>query len=850
MRPRVTQRLEQAAKFPVTLIVAPAGFGKSVALRDYLAAANIQAVRYDVRREDATLIAFVRGLAQALEPIAPTALAAFPAMQERILAADEPVRQLSDWFAEHLKDIRGTIVIDDLHFAAADPASIALIADLIERTTDRIRWITAARSDVGLPIATWIAYGRMDIPVGEDDLRFTTDEAIAASEELQSGIGMQEIESLRQLTEGWPVALAIALRTRTHATDLRSAALGAREMVFRYLAEQIFVRLSLPQRAFALSTCVLPFFDATLSQELGATAGFVAEFRSKVTFLNEVEDGRLRYHDLFRDFLEMELRRSGENEWARTLCAGAALLERHGHGAEALLLYARARSSEDVIRILEREGFALFERGETARLSQALESLSARDTAASAMAQGLRAMIDASLGRFEIAEQGFIGAIRAASDDAVRLRLVHRYALELVRLDRDCTELLEPYAAMQDAKPQLVAPILATLATGYRRNGRKAEALSAAERSLALLDAELPDDARARIFQQAAYVQRYAGSLERARAYASTAIDLALQNDLYELAARAYSVTYTIVRETSDSPAAGLDILERINECALKGGSTQARVFALAAIYTISAEKGDEDRLKQLDRDIEELRVPPQWQTQAILPARALREAWRGHFDAAYAMLAQTAQTQTTPDRRALRAAEAALYAAAAGESLAADTELAQVADALSGERQYGKDAIRGMLIAALALLLRGQDAASHRYITQSERALTGAMHHLRIFAHAVRTAYRVKLEQAAPAEIETAYGRLRESDLAGLGLLLQRLPAPTGVSEYASLTGAEREILQMLAEGGSTKDISRRSGRSPHTIDTHIRSICRKLECSGRREAVALATRKGWVQT
>src|SRR5581483_189610 len=136
MRARINERLEHATRFPVTLIVAPAGFGKSVALRDFIQASGLEAVRYDVRREDGTLLAFVRRFTEALERVAPSAQASFPSMQERVLAADEPVRQLSDWFAEHLRDVSAALVIDDLHYAAADPASIALIADLIERTSD------------------------------------------------------------------------------------------------------------------------------------------------------------------------------------------------------------------------------------------------------------------------------------------------------------------------------------------------------------------------------------------------------------------------------------------------------------------------------------------------------------------------------------------------------------------------------------------------------------------------------------------------------------------------------------------------------------------------------------------
>ncbi|MBV8282282.1 MAG: helix-turn-helix transcriptional regulator [Candidatus Eremiobacteraeota bacterium] len=63
-------------------------------------------------------------------------------------------------------------------------------------------------------------------------------------------------------------------------------------------------------------------------------------------------------------------------------------------------------------------------------------------------------------------------------------------------------------------------------------------------------------------------------------------------------------------------------------------------------------------------------------------------------------------------------------------------------------------------------------------------------------------------------------------------------------------LTAAERAILQLLARAASTKAIAAQTRRSPRTVDTHIRSMCQKLRCNGRREVVAIATGEGWVQS
>lgn len=847
MRARINERLEHSTQFPVTLIVAPAGFGKSVALRDFLNSIGIEAVRYDVRREDGTLIAFVRRLSEALERVAPSALASFPSMQERVLAAGEPVRQLSDWFAEHLKDTRCTIVIDDLHYAAADAASIALIADVIERTSERIRWIIAARSDVGLPVATWIAYGRMDIPIGEDDLRFTTEEALSAAGATQPGLDEQEVEALRQLIEGWPVALTIALRTRTRSTDIRTASFGTRELVYRYLAEQVFTALSLPQRAFALTSCVLPSFDVEIAHALGATAEFLHAFRANAAFLNETSPGQYRYHDLFRDFLETELRRSGEREWVRALSEAAAILERRGEHIDALLLYAKARADNEIIDIIAQRGFALFEAGGSDAIALAIASISPELRQRHPVVLGLRAMVQSGRGRFEIAEPDFRAAIEHADDPHLRIAIVSRYAIELVRQGRDCIALAEPYAHDASVSIEERVPLLGTLSTAYAGAGRTQEAIQTIEQALSELGPRIDDEVRARLYHQAAFVFQYTDPARTAR-YAELALEIALAHNLYGLAARAYSALYT-VKYDADDAAGSIEVLETMDVSARKAADNQARVFALMALYEIDVDRGDDAALQQLETALAE--ISPTFthaRSEALLPAMAIRTTWSGDFHHAYEMFEENPPLQLSADRRALAWSQLAFYAFAAGLQTQGERAVEHARDELGQRSTPALRSTLSLVYLALAELVRGHDTASHRYLSEAEAAAK-RWPRARAFAQAVRTLHRVRLAQADPAAYHAELDRLQTVHFGGIARMLAALPsADTQTEGYSQLTPAEREILQLLAAGASTKDIAARTARSPYTVDTHIRAICRKLQCSGRREAVALAVGAGWV--
>lgn len=849
MRARINDRLARATRFPITLVVAPAGFGKSVALRDFVETTRLDAVRYDVGRDDATLLAFVRGLCAALEPLVPSALAAFPTVHERVMAAAEPVHDLADWLAEHLKRTVCTIVIDDLHNAAGDPACIALLAALVERTSGHVHWIVATRSDAGLPVASWMGYGRMDLPVDEDELRFNADEALAAADDAQETVDPSEVETLRELTGGWPIALGIALRMRMHSADLRSAASGTRELVYRYLAEQVFAGLSRTEQRFLLDTGVFTVFDAAIAEAYGGSPEMLAELRRRVTFLSAVGPAEYRYHDLFRDFLERELRRLGSDAWYRALTAAGELMEERAAPSRALALFVRAGNVPAIVRVVERDGFALLERGEGETVAAALEAIPDARRAENASVLGLRAMLEASRGRFDAAEGGFLAAIERAQDDELRIALVHRYAIELVRHERDCVALLEPYAADAAVPLRLRVPILGTLATAYVRARRRTDAVVTAQRALDVLE-PLGDDVAARVYQQAAYVYSWAGPPERASSYASLAIEIALARGLYEVAARAYSVLYTVAYDENDDPIAILAILDKLLDCARKGASRQALLYGLIASYEIEVERGDDAALEELDRQLDHGRgAVSLLRYETLLPAEALRAAWDGGFAHAYALLAGSGAQHGSEERRALRSAEIALYAGAAGRHDEADAALRDAREALERCETPSRRLARAHLVAALAELVRGRANAVHRHVAEAERMLAPPMRRARALAQAVRALHRVGLGQAEPSTVTAALERLRAEHFGGMARLLAALPiARDEAPGYAQLTPSEREILQLLAKGASTKDVAARTGRSPQTVDTHIRSICRKLRCSGRREAVAVAVGSGWV--
>jgi ATP/maltotriose-dependent transcriptional regulator MalT len=851
LRARITEHLTRASQYPVTLIVAPAGFGKSVALRDFLAETRIETLRYDVPREDASLEAFVRGLARTIEPVVPDAVAALPSVQRSAFATQSPAPVLADWFAEQISRASCTIVIDDLHHAVADAACTELIVRLIQATTGSVKWILSTRSDTGLPVASWIAYGMLDVLIGEDELRFDAGEASALAEASGTSIDRGGVEALRDLCGGWPVALTIALRTRTYASDLYTATSGARDMLYRYLAEQIFAACAPEQRAFLLASCVVPFFDVHVAEGLGGTRALVERLRAHTGLVTEFSPGRFRYHDLFRDFLEIELQRAGNDRWIDALVRAANVVEARGDVARSLSLRVRANEVDGMLEILRRHGTALFDGGASDALAPALAAIAHDPRSSCPRVLGVKAMLEASRGHFELAQQDFIDAIERSDDEETRLTLVHRYAIELIRRERDARALLEPYARDNRLPARLRVPILGTYATALALVQRLDEAMSTIAQGVAAIDGSVGDDVRARFYQQAAYVHHLHPTRGDAWNYALLAVDLAQTRGLDDVAARAYSALYTILYDDEDDPAESLEMLARLIDCARKSGNVQTRLFGLIASYEIQVERGDDAAIEALEREISFTgSVLPRTQAETLLPARALRAAWDGNMAVAYEVLKDAPLANAAAERRALRAAEIALYAVAAGHLQEGEEAERQARAALHDAPAQTRRGIRTRLMLALCDLLRGRLGSAHRFISEAERA-SSVSRRLRSLTQAVRILYRRALGQCTDDDVGVAYERLRVSHFGGIARLLQLLEFPGALEEggYAALTTAEREILAALALGATSKEIAARSDRSAQTIDTHVRSICRKLRCNGRREAVALALRSGWVQ-
>ncbi len=313
-RPRLAEALGGALRAAVTVVSAPAGFGKSTLLADWLA---------DLPRETAT-VAWVSLDERDDDPArfwgyALTAVQAATGVGDDALGLLESSSSPETALVALLNDVGGmprdlVLVLDDLHLVTS-PVVHDGIAFLLEHRVDQLHLVLATRVDPPLPLARWRARGEL-LEVRAADLRFTEQESAAyLNGPMGLSLSRHDVATLDGRAEGWIAALqlaALSMRGRDDVGAFITGFAGDDRHVVDYLAEEVLARLPEDVREFLLETSILerltgPLCDAVTGRE-GGRARLVDLERANL-FLVPLDDRRqwYRYHHLFADVLRTHL---------------------------------------------------------------------------------------------------------------------------------------------------------------------------------------------------------------------------------------------------------------------------------------------------------------------------------------------------------------------------------------------------------------------------------------------------------------------------------------------------------------------------------------------------------------
>jgi LuxR family transcriptional regulator, maltose regulon positive regulatory protein len=368
-RPRLGERLDEGLGRKLTLISAPAGFGKTTLLSAWPDApsGNDRPVAWlSLDPGDNDPARFWRYFITAVDQLQPgsgeTALALLGSPQA------PPIEAILTTLLNELVDLStdAVLVIDDYHLIESQTIHEALTF-LIDHLPPRMHLAIATRMDPTLPLPRLRARGEMT-ELRAADLRFTPEEAATFLNRVMGlELSAEDTAELEGHTEGWIAGLqmaALAMRDHADVSGFIAAFTGSNRHVVDYLAEEVLARQPEELRTFLLETSVLDRMCAPLCNAVtGRTDGQTTLERLEHAnlFVIPLDDERrwYRYHHLFADVLRQRLQQT-QAGLAPELHKGASgWFEEEGLVPEAIHHALAAQDWELAIRLIESSGMTV-----------------------------------------------------------------------------------------------------------------------------------------------------------------------------------------------------------------------------------------------------------------------------------------------------------------------------------------------------------------------------------------------------------------------------------------------------------------------------------------------------------
>jgi len=427
------ERLGRAGR--VTVVSAPAGSGKSVLLRSWIGAAGLagRAGWVAVQGQERDPQRFWVAVADALRGTAGAAARVRP-----VLAAPD----LDGWaiVGRLLEDLgalpeRVWLVIDDLHELRSAEA-LRQLELLVTRAPPELRFLLATRQDLRLGLHGLRLEGELT-EIRAADLRFTLDEARGLLD--AAGVQLPEwaLALLVERTEGWAAGLRLAAQSLAgHPDPERVAAefCGSERTVSDYLLAEVLERLDEEARRLLLRTSVLEWVPGPLADVLTGNPGaerILQDLEQAGAFVVSLNMRRsaFRYHRLFAELLQLELRRAEPALIHELHSAAAGWFTEHGHPVEAIRHAQAAQDWDRAARLLSDQWLGLYLDGRAATAHELLEEFPA-GVAADAELTALRAADELNRGSLEEAERHL-----ALATEELAPRIAHgRFQVELAIL--------------------------------------------------------------------------------------------------------------------------------------------------------------------------------------------------------------------------------------------------------------------------------------------------------------------------------------------------------------------------------------------------------------------------------
>ena len=850
-RARLVERLNAGLHGKLTLISAPAGFGKTTLVSEWLTRCGRSATWVSLDENDNDPARFLAYCIAALQIV-------LPHVGERLLIAlqsPQPPATESILTALLNEIASGTdaviLVLDDYHVIDSPPVDHALTF-LLDHLPPQMHLVIATRADPPLPLARLRARGHLT-ELRAADLRFTPEEE---AEFFHAVMGLalttEDITALDARVEGWAVGLqlvALALQsTPTNTKNFITSFGGSHRFVLDYLAEEVLNQQPAPIQTFLMQTAILDrvcgeLCDAVMGDSFATGQEILNTLERANLFLIPLDNERkwYRYHHLFADLLRQRLTTTTTKAHLNDLHIRASQwYEANGLELEAFHHAATGQDIERAERLIDGRGFPLHLRGAALAILNWLNALPVTVLDARPWlwmrSAGLMLVNGQTTGaedKLQAAERALQRTNVLSADEKMHLRgriAVARATLALTRYDVD-TMITQSHYALEHLSPEnftsramalwtlghaylfrhdyaaaepplnesirlaqacgdIFTVILSTIGLGIVQRGRN-QLYQAAEIYQSVL--RQVDDQPLQIIGEAhlglARIYYQWNDLDTAEYHGQLSLELARQYD-HVIDRFVLSEVFLALLRLARGDVSGASImLSQTHETARRKGFTHRMSEIASAQVHVLLRQGDIESAAAL--------VQPH-----DLPLSQARvHLANGKPSAALDVLThhrQTAEAQGWHDERLSVLVLQALALHAGG---ATDEALSVLDEVLVEAEPQGFQRL---------FIDEGQPMAEL----------------FRLIPHSHRTGYVQRLLAACDTEAANQ-------------------PSPFPIE---TLTERELEVLRLVAEGLSNREISERLFLALDTVKGHNRRIFEKLHVERRTEAVAYARALGLI--
>jgi LuxR family maltose regulon positive regulatory protein len=888
-RPHLIQQLEEGLHLGrrLTLISAPAGFGKTTLLSDWLRQAQRPAAWLSLDEGDNDPTRFLTYLIAALQEIDPaiglsaqaTLQAAHPLPMESLL-----ITMINDIVATSEPFI---LVLDDYHMIETSSVhkAVSFLLDHLPPFEQGMHLVIATRADPPLPLARLRGRGLLT-ELHAADLRFTPSEAGAyLNEKMALNLSPEHVAALEQRTEGWIVGLQLAalalqgtlsLQGHENVGSFVQAFSGSQRYVLDYLTEEVLIRQPEEIQEFLLQTSILDRLTGSLCDavrlgpaetpststgtavrlgpaEMPRTSTGTAVTRGVASqkVLEALEASNLflvrldeqgywyRYHHLFADLLRQRLRRGRPDLVTRLHRRASEWYQANEWYPDAVHHSLAAGDEERAAELIGQKGWAMLVRGEMRELLGWLNSLP-QDLVSSRPQLGMiHAWALALTGQWNEVEQSLaqIGDGHVPGEMAALQAYVASVQGDVPRTIALCEQASE---ALPERKWFSRSFVALSLGIAYFAGGQPRAARKALSEAIELCRTSGLTYMMQGTMIELGLVQQTAGSLQEAAQTCRRALELAPGQDVRPVpnVGRAYVCLAKVHYEWNNLERA-LQYATKGIELTELGGFTSAQLFGYAWLAEVCLARGDmkaaSQALDKADRLIQRHRYAGLSGTLTNLRVRSWLRS--GDLTAASSWLQEHPPgVGDAPDYpqeiEQITAARVLLGLNQPARAL----ELLRPLQDLADEAGRMWSLIGILVLQGLAFQAQGDDG---RALSALKHAMSLAEPEgfMRTFVDEGEPMARLLRRALSERTTRDYAGRL----LAAFGESAPE-PSPVAQSLVEPLTERELEVLRLIAGGLSNREIAQELVVAVSTVKSHVNHIYGKLDVKNRIQAIARA--------